>query len=139
MGLTPPGGLGLFRDSRRGRHAAARRPAGARREQFQFKLAGVAQLSPPLLPSSPLPPLHPQVWAATADINRATADGTTALMAAAQAGRTPVVQMLLRKGAAPSLANAKGQRALELALAGKHSEVIELLQPLTPGAPPPPR
>ena len=78
------------------------------------------------------------VWAATSDVNRATADGTTALMAASQAGHTTVVQLLLNKKARPDAVNAKSQRALELARGGKHAEVISLLQPLTPGAPPPP-
>ena len=79
------------------------------------------------------------VWGATSDVNRATADGTTCLMAAAQAGHTAVVQMLLRKRAEPAAANARGQRALELARAGTHAEVVALLEPVTQGAPPPPR
>ena len=79
------------------------------------------------------------VWLAGSDVNRATADGTTCLMAAAQAGHTTVVQLLLQKQAQPDAANARGQRALELAVAGKHTEVMQLLQPLTPGGPLPPR
>ena len=78
------------------------------------------------------------VWVTSADVNRATADGTTCLMAAAQAGRAAVVKLLLQKQARPELVNHKGLRALELARAGKHAEVVEMLQPLTPGAPPPP-
>jgi len=77
------------------------------------------------------------VWAASADVNRATADGTTCLMAAAQAGHVTVLQLLLQKRAAPEMANTRGQRALELARAGKHTAAVELLQPLTPGGPPP--
>ena len=76
------------------------------------------------------------VWVANADVNRATADGTTALMAAAQAGKAAVVKLLLQRKAEPAAANAKGHRALEHARAGKHNEVVELLQPLTPGGPP---
>lgn len=78
------------------------------------------------------------VWVMSADVNRATADGTTALMAAAQAGKATVVKLLLQKGAKPDPVNVHSQRALELARAGKHTEVVELLQPLTPGGPPPP-
>lgn len=75
----------------------------------------------------------------TADANRATNDGTTALMAAAQAGQAAVVQLLLSKGATPTQVNGKGQRALEYARAGNHKDVVEVLLPLTPGdAPPPP-
>ena len=33
------------------------------------------------------------------------------------------------------LANAKGQRALELARAGGHTDVVNLLQPVTPSGP----
>jgi tetratricopeptide (TPR) repeat protein len=76
------------------------------------------------------------VWLANADVNRATVDGTTALMAAAQSGKTAVVKLLLQRNAEPAAANAKGHRALEHARAGKHDEVVELLQPLTPGGPP---
>ena len=78
------------------------------------------------------------VWGASADLNRATADGTTCLMAAAQAGKAAVVQMLLRKRAEPTAANAKGHRALELARSGQHADVVALLEPLTPGEPPRP-
>ena len=78
------------------------------------------------------------VWLAKADVNRSTSDGTTCLMAAAQAGRQEVVRLLLAKGAEPTAVNAKGQRALELARAGKHTLVAELLEPVTPGPPPPP-
>jgi len=69
----------------------------------------------------------------TADPNRATADGTTALMAAAQAGKAAVVKLLLDRSAEPMLVNGKGQRALEYARAGKHQDVIDMLLPLTPG------
>ena len=78
------------------------------------------------------------VWLAKADVNRATSDGTTCLMAAAQAGHAVVVKLLLAKQADPMAVNAKGQRALELASAGKRAEVLELLTPVTPGPPPPP-
>ena len=53
------------------------------------------------------------------------------LMAAAQAGRAAVVKLLLAKRAEPTMANGKGQRALELARAGKHQEVLDLLLPLS--------
>ena len=78
------------------------------------------------------------VWVMSADVNRATADGTTALMAAAQAGKANVVTLLLQKGAKPDAANARSQRALELARSEKHAEVVAILQPVTPGGPPPP-
>lgn len=78
------------------------------------------------------------VWCAnpSTDVNRATGDGTTCLMAAAQAGKAPVVKMLLSRQARPEMANSKGQRALELAKAGGHAEVVEMLQPITPSVPP---
>ena len=68
------------------------------------------------------------VWMQRADLERSTADGTTVLMAAAQAGRAAVVRMLLTRKADPSRANAKGQRALELATAGKHDETAAMLR-----------
>ena len=71
------------------------------------------------------------VWMQKADLERQTADGTTCLMAAAQAGHAPVVRMLLTRKADPNRANGKGQRALELATAGKHDETVALLQPVT--------
>jgi len=74
-----------------------------------------------------------------ADPNRASPDGTTALMAASQAGKLAVVELLLKRNADPTRLSAKGQRALEYARAGKHQAIVELLLPLTPGdAPPPP-
>ena len=73
-----------------------------------------------------------------ADPDRSTADGTTALMAAAQAGKTGAIQLLLQHKVDPTRVNAMGQRALELARAGKHHEAVVLLLPVTPGAPPPP-
>ena len=73
-----------------------------------------------------------------ADPDRSTADGTTALMAAAQAGKTGAIQLLLQQKVDPTRVNAKGQRALELARAGKHQEAVALLLPVTPGSPPPP-
>lgn len=79
------------------------------------------------------------VWALKCDVNRATADGTTCLMAAAEAGRKDVAAMLIKRKADPALANAKGQRALELAAGNKHADVVELLEPLTPPAPPRPK
>ena len=76
------------------------------------------------------------VWLQNAELDRATNDGTTCLMAAAQAGRAAVVKLLLSKKADATCANSKGQRALELALAGSHDETADLLRPLTPGQPP---
>ena len=79
------------------------------------------------------------MWVAnpSTDVNRSTGDGTTCLMAAAQSGKASVVQMLLQRNARPEAANRRGQRALELARSGNHSDVVTMLQPLTPSAPPP--
>ena len=65
------------------------------------------------------------VWAANADVNRQTHDGTTLLMAAAQAGRANIVKLLLQKNASPAAANTKRLRALELARSGNHRESLQ--------------
>lgn len=74
------------------------------------------------------------------NLHHAASDGTTSLHAAAQAGRTETVRLLLHKSADPAATDLRGRRALDLAHAGtstSHSEVAQLLLPVTP--PPPPR
>src|SRR5207245_861661 len=53
-----------------------------------------------------------------ADINRLSGDETTPLMMAAGYGYTDIVQLLLRRGANPRIADAEGFHALDLAAAG---------------------
>lgn len=54
---------------------------------------------------------------------------TSALHEAARAGHAEVVQILLAAGADPALRNGNGQTPLELAMAGGHAKVVELLSP----------
>ena len=53
-----------------------------------------------------------------ADINRPSGDDTTPLMMAAGYGYTDIVQLLLRRGANPRIADPAGFRAIDLAAAG---------------------
>jgi|GEM_PF-1747280 len=58
-------------------------------------------------------------------------DGNTPLMAAAQEGNAPVVQLLLDKGADPNLKNVRGETALKLAEQGGHQAAVDVLKPRT--------
>ena len=53
-----------------------------------------------------------------ADVNRLAGDGMTPLMMAAGYGYADIVQLLLRRGADPRLADSKGFHAIDLAIAG---------------------
>jgi len=53
-----------------------------------------------------------------ADINRLSGDGITPLMMAAGYGYTDIVQLLLRHGANPRIADGGGFRAIDVAAAG---------------------
>ncbi len=53
-----------------------------------------------------------------ADINRVSGDGITPLMMAAGYGYTDIVELLLRRGADPGIADSHGATALDLALTG---------------------
>lgn len=59
---------------------------------------------------------------------------TTALMMAAIRGNTGLVQLLLRLGADPGLADSKGQTALAFALKKGHADVARLLSAAAPSA-----
>lgn len=56
-------------------------------------------------------------------------DGNTPLLAAAQQGNAPVVQLLLDKGADPKVENVRGQTALKLAEEGGHQAAVDVLKP----------
>lgn len=62
------------------------------------------------------------------DPNVPRADGTTPLMAAAEAGLAGMVYLLLRNGADASMLNAKGETALEIALRLGHAAVVDVLR-----------
>ena len=53
--------------------------------------------------------------------------GNSALAAAAYAGKTDTVKLLLEKGANPTIKKADGETPLSLATAQKHAEIVELL------------
>jgi hypothetical protein len=53
-----------------------------------------------------------------ADINRLSGDGVTPLMMAAGYGYTDIVQLLLKRGANPRIADREGFRAVDIAAAG---------------------
>ena len=53
-----------------------------------------------------------------ADINRVSGNGVTPLMMAAGYGYTNIVELLLRRGADPAIADRHGATALDLALTG---------------------
>jgi ankyrin repeat protein len=53
-----------------------------------------------------------------ADVNRLGGDGMTPLMMAAGYGYADIVQILLRRGANPRIADGKGFHAIDLAVAG---------------------
>ncbi len=53
-----------------------------------------------------------------ADVNRRSGDGITPLMMAAGYGYTDIVQLLLRRGANPRIADPAGFHAIDLAVAG---------------------
>jgi ankyrin repeat protein len=53
-----------------------------------------------------------------ADINRLSGDGITPLMMAAGYGYTDIVQLLLKRGANPRVADHSGFRAIDIAAAG---------------------
>lgn len=55
---------------------------------------------------------------AHADVNRGGPHGETALMMAAGYGYTDIVQALLRRGANPALTDARGETAIDYAVAG---------------------
>lgn len=66
--------------------------------------------------------------AAGIKINAVGPNGDTALIAAAKCGKLKSVQMLLEAGADVNVKNYLGQSALDLALAGRHAEMAELLK-----------
>jgi ankyrin repeat protein len=60
---------------------------------------------------------------ARADVNAASDNGTTALMAASRGGFTEVVDLLLRAGADPNRTNENGETAVDVALHFKQTDV----------------
>ncbi len=68
------------------------------------------------------------VLAAGADPNARQNHGWTPLHSAANHGGVEMVRVLLEHGADPALANDNGQTALDIARAGKHADVIALLE-----------
>lgn len=65
---------------------------------------------------------------AGADVNIATKTKSTALMAAASAGRVSIVELLVTKGADPMLKNSKGQTALDVAVKREKEDVVKYLK-----------
>jgi hypothetical protein len=63
-----------------------------------------------------------------ADVNAKSNDGDTALMIAAQRGKTDTVQALLDKGAEVNATNIDGETALMVAAQEGHTAVVELLK-----------
>ena len=63
-----------------------------------------------------------------ADPNAVRYDGTTALMGAAESGKTAWCELLLRHGAWPDLRDYKGRTAADLARENKHPDVAELIE-----------
>ena len=61
-------------------------------------------------------------------------NGCTPLHVAAMNGRAEIVALLLEKGASPAARNASNRMPLFLAQKGNHSQVVEILKPLTPAA-----
>ena len=62
-----------------------------------------------------------------ADVNKATALGTTPLMIAARQGYKEIVKMLIENGADPNAKRKDDVTALKLAETNRHYEIIELL------------
>ena len=65
---------------------------------------------------------------ATASLNWASANGTTALMLAAHKGNHRVVGLLLKARADTDAVDCNGFSALQLASHQHHAEVVELLE-----------
>jgi ankyrin repeat protein len=63
-----------------------------------------------------------------ANVNAVDEEGTTALMEAAGLGLTPIVQLLIDRGADPEIRNKANQNAWLRAALGNHQEVIEILR-----------
>ena len=63
-----------------------------------------------------------------ASLNLQDQDGNTALMLAAESGRTENVHLLLENGADPNVNNNDGKTAYELAQENKHQEIAKLIK-----------
>ncbi|HHC72541.1 MAG TPA: ankyrin repeat domain-containing protein [Thiotrichales bacterium] len=61
------------------------------------------------------------------NVNTRNIDGTTPLMAAAEAGNVEIVSMLLESGADPTLTNMHGESAMDVALQHDNEEIAALL------------
>ena len=96
--------------------------AAARPRESDDDIAGDA-------PESTLPRSIEYIKTGDVSPNLETADGTTALIAAAYAGKNDAVKILLREGCDPSYANRNARTALMAAAAGGCVETcLELLQ-----------
>lgn len=72
--------------------------------------------------------------ASGADVNRRAGNRRrTPLIAAAAAGQKGSVEILLRLGARPEVADGEGKTALDWARANGHTNLVELLQARQPG------
>jgi ankyrin repeat protein len=65
-----------------------------------------------------------------AEINAVTTSGTTSLMGAAEAGHVEVVRLLMERKADSTLKDKDGKMATDLAVAGKHKAVVQVLKDL---------
>lgn len=65
---------------------------------------------------------------AGADVNAATAGGTTVLILAAETGHADVVEALIAKGASLNERNKTGMTALGLAKDNGHDEIVRMLR-----------
>ena len=63
-----------------------------------------------------------------AEINGKTETGATALYLAARNGHRDVVKLLLHHQADPAIANQNGETAVDAAMKGNHSDILDLLR-----------